>query len=79
MAKMNSYLLSQTLVLPWPSLILVNSILLVVEAKNLEITLDSSFSRLPTKTIQTHLTASPLVSPWTKPSCVFPRLFQTAS
>ena len=72
MAKMNSYLLSQTLVLPWPSLILVNSILLVVEAKNLEITLDYSFSHLPTKAIQPHLTASSLVSPWTKPSMCVP-------
>ena len=69
---MNSYLLSQTLVLPWPSLILVNSILLVVEAKNLEITLDYSFSHLPTKAIQPHLTASSLVSPWTKPSMCVP-------
>ena len=72
MAKMNTYLLSQTLVLPWHSLILVNSILLVVEAKNLEITLDYSFSCLPTKTIQPHLIASPLVSPWTKPSMCVP-------
>ena len=72
MAKMNSYLLSQTLVLPWHSLILVNSILLVVEAKNLEITLDYSFSCLPTKTIQPHLIASPLVLPWTKPSMCVP-------
>ena len=77
-AKMNSYLLSQTLVLPWPSLILVNSILLAVEAKNLEITLDYSLDS-PLKQ-SNHISLPPhWYHPGLSHQCVLPRLFWTAS